>query len=209
MIAGVLAAVGAGLALIYQRRGAAADHPGPAASAAKTGATAALALAGLAAGAPLAVVLGLALGALGDFFLTRRAEAAFLAGMGAFAAGHLAYAGWMFTPEHAARMVWALPMLALALSTESWLIPHAGALKGPVRAYVWVITLMALAATTLPAAFWPAMIGAALFVVSDLLLALRLFRARDPASQRLLSRLLWPAYWGGQALILLGAIRAA
>ena len=55
MIAGVLAAVGAGLALIYQRRGAAADHPGPAASAAKTGATAALALAGLAAGAPLAV----------------------------------------------------------------------------------------------------------------------------------------------------------
>ena len=44
------------------------------------------------------VVPGLALGALGDFFLTRRAEAAFLAGMGAFAAGHLAYAGWMFTP---------------------------------------------------------------------------------------------------------------
>ena len=90
MIAGALIALGAGLALIYQLRGAGAEHPGPLASAAKTGATAALALAGLAAGAPWAVVLGLVLGALGDFFLTRRAETAFLAGMAAFAAGHLA-----------------------------------------------------------------------------------------------------------------------
>ncbi|NHF72153.1 lysoplasmalogenase family protein [Paracoccus xiamenensis] len=209
MIAGGLATLGAALALIYQARGAGVEHPGPAASAAKTGATAALALAGLAAGAPLAVVLGLALGALGDFFLTRRAETAFLAGMAAFAAGHLAYAGWMFTPEHAARMFWALPMLALALSTERWLLPRTGPLRAPVRAYVWVITLMAAAAATLPLPLWPAMVGAALFVASDLVLAIRLFVARGETMQRRLSLLLWPAYWGGQALILAGAIRAA
>ena len=209
MISGGLAVLGAALALTYQLRGAGAEHPGPLASAVKTGATAALALAGLAAGAHLAVVLGLALGALGDFFLTRRAEAAFLAGMAAFAAGHLAYTGWMFTPEHATRRIWALPMVVLALSTERWLLPQTGALKGPVRAYVWVITLMAMAATTLPLRLWPAMLGAALFVASDLLLALRLFVAQDAQAQRRLSLLLWPAYWGGQALILLGAIRAA
>lgn len=207
MIAALL--VGAALALFYQLRGAAADHPGPAATAAKTGATAALALGGLAAGAPWAITLGLALGALGDFFLTRRSEAAFLAGMAAFAGGHLAYTLWMFTPEHAARVLWALPMVALALSTEIWLLPRTGALKAPVRGYVWIITAMAAAATTLPGALWPAMLGAGLFVASDLLLSLRLFVAQDKSTQRRLSRLLWPAYWLGQALILLGALWAA
>lgn len=209
MIAETLIIIGAALALIYQLRGAGAEHPGPLAVAAKTGATAALALAGMTAGAPLAVVLGLSLGALGDYFLTRRAETAFLAGMAAFAAGHLAYTAWMFTPDHATRTLWALPMVALALSTERWLLPGTGALRVPVRGYVWIITLMAAAATTLPGALWPAMLGAALFVVSDLLLALRLFVAQQKPAQRLLSRLLWPAYWGGQALILLGAIWAA
>lgn len=209
MIAETLIIIGAALALIYQLRGAGAEHPGPLAVAAKTGATAALALAGLAAGAPTAIVLGLAFGALGDFWLTRRGEAAFLAGMAAFAAGHLAYAGWMLTPGHVARIIWVLPMVVLALSTEVWLLPHTGALKGPVRAYVWVITLMAAVATTLPLPLWPAMLGAALFVVSDLLLALRLFVARGAQTQRRLSQLLWPAYWGGQALILAGALRAA
>ena len=38
------------------------------------------------------MALGLALGALGDFALSRRGQAAFLAGMAAFALGHLAYA---------------------------------------------------------------------------------------------------------------------
>lgn len=200
---------GAALALFYQLRGAAADHPGPAATAAKTGATAALALGGLAAGAPWTITLGLALGALGDFCLTRRSETAFLAGMAAFAGGHLAYALWMFTPDHAARVLWALPMVALALSTEFWLLPRTGALKAPVRGYVWIITAMAAAAMTLPGALWPAMLGAGLFVVSDLLLSLRLFVAQDKPTQRRLSRLLWPAYWLGQAQILLGTLWAA
>ena len=53
------------------------------------------------------------------------------------------------------------------------------------------------------------MLGAALFVASDLALSLRLFVAQGQRAQKRLSLLLWPAYWGGQALILLGAIRAA
>ena len=59
----------------------------------KTVPVALLALAAMLGGAPRAITLGLALGALGDFLLSRPGEATFLAGMGAFAAGHLAYVG--------------------------------------------------------------------------------------------------------------------
>lgn len=58
----------------------------------KTASVACLALAALAAGAPPAIAAGLALGALGDWFLSRPGDRAFLAGMAAFGAGHLAYA---------------------------------------------------------------------------------------------------------------------
>lgn len=194
------------LALFYQVSGAAQDQPGPGASTAKTASVALLALIAAMAGAPLPVTLGLAFGALGDFFLTRRGDSAFLAGMAAFATGHLLYVLWMFTPEQAARAIWALPVAALALSTELWLLPRTGALVWPVRAYVWIIAAMAAAAATLPGWHAPAIWGAALFLASDLLLSLRLFVVTGPARQRLLSRLLWPAYWCGQALILLGSL---
>lgn len=201
--AGLLSAL---LAVTYQRFGAAQDRPGPGASAAKTGAVAVLALIAVAAGAPLPVVLGLGFGALGDFCLTRRGERAFLAGMAAFAAGHLLYVLWMFTPPNAIRALWALPVAVLALSAEWWLLPRTGALAWPVRGYIWIIAAMAAAAATLPGAYWLAIPGAALFLISDLLLSLRLFVITDPARQRMLSRLLWPAYWSGQALILLGSL---
>lgn len=199
-------ALSALLALFYLLFGAAQDQPGPGASAAKTASVALLALIALAVGAPLPVTLGLAFGALGDFFLTRRGESAFLAGMAAFATGHLLYVLWMFTPENAARAVWALPVIALALSAEYWLLPRTGALVWPVRAYIWIIAAMAAAAATLPDVHRLAILGAALFLISDLLLSLRLFVTTDPTRQRLLSLLLWPAYWGGQALILLGSL---
>lgn len=205
----ILIAAGTVLALIYQLRGTTQHAPDTAATIAKTGATTMLVIAGLVGGAPLAVVLGLALGALGDFFLTRRDDNALLAGIGLFALGHLAYTFWMFTPESAGRMVWALPIFLLALSTERWLLPHAGELAGSVRAYVWIIALMASAAMTLPAAAWPAMLGAVLFVISDALLGLWLFVAETRPTRRRLALAIWPAYWGGQALILLGALNAA
>jgi hypothetical protein len=67
---------------------------------------------------------------------------------------------------------------------------------------------MAVAAVLLPAGPGQAVmrIGAALFLVSDLILALRMFRLQAPGAQLLASRVLWPLYWGGQALILWGAV---
>ena len=57
----------------------------------KTAAVAALALAGRLGGVPTLIVAGLALGACADFCLSRPGKVAFLAGMGAFGLGHLAY----------------------------------------------------------------------------------------------------------------------
>ncbi|RID93596.1 lysoplasmalogenase [Gemmobacter lutimaris] len=188
----------AACALLYGLRWSAAPASSLSRSLVKTASVALLALAALAGGAPWAIVAGLALGAAGDFLLSRPGEHAFLGGMAAFAAGHLAYAlafgagmpGWPVL----------MGLGLLAVSTEAWLAPRTGALRWPVRGYVLVICAMAALAA---ARSEPLLrLGAALFVASDLMLALEMFVIRDPARRRILARALWPAYWGGQALIL-------
>lgn len=202
-------------ALAYWVGFAARESPGLSGAAVKTASTGFLALALwlLVPQAPplWPLALGLTLGALGDLCLAQRGEAAFLAGMAAFGAGHLAYAGHFLAVPMALgfpdltlpRLVLALALIALMASTEHWLAPRTGKLRGPVRAYVILIGLMGISLLVLPAGavtgwLW---LGGSLFILSDLLLALRLFVAVDPQRQRLLSLTLWPAYWGGQALI--------
>ena len=198
--------LGAALAALYGARFCLAG-PSPAKTLVKTASVLALAIAALAFGAPTAVTAGLFLGAAGDFFLSRKGDRAFLVGMAAFAAGHLAYF-WAFLAAGAGMApFWLLlPLLALGASTEVWLAPHTGALRWPVRGYVVVILLMAAAALGLPAApdLGLAQAGAALFVLSDLILALDLFRFGADRPHRGRARLLWAAYWCGQALILAG-----
>lgn len=162
------------------------------------------------------MALGLALGALGDWLLAQRSKAAFLSGMGAFGIGHLVYAGAMlirgadigFDGLSAAELAAGAALLMLLISTEVWLAPRTGALRGPVRAYVAMIGAMAMVLAILPGHPGQGMLrlGGALFILSDLLLALRLFVVADPARQRRLSLALWPAYWAGQALIGLAAL---
>jgi uncharacterized membrane protein YhhN len=174
----------------------------------KTGSMALLALAGLALSAPVWVVLGLAFGALGDFFLSRPGSKAFLAGMAAFAIGHLAYAlffvggvGWGVFDW---RIGAVLALLGLAATTELWLAPRTDALHWPVRGYVVVITLMGIAALGQNApVLW---LGAGLFILSDVLLALALFVFPTAAWRWVMAVTLWPAYWIGQFLILQGAL---
>jgi uncharacterized membrane protein YhhN len=160
------------------------------------------------------IVVALALSALGDIALSRPGERAFLAGLAAFAAAHLAYAlmfSGLLSGEDPSRLLDvpllpALVLVALAVSTEFWLAPHAGALRGAVRAYVVLITLMGLTALSLPPERALAIWGAFAFVLSDLLLAVQLFRM-GPASrgQVPVSVLLWLLYVAGQAAILAGA----
>lgn len=180
----------------------------------KTFSVAALALAGWGLQAPGWIVAGLALGAVGDFALTRAGERAFLAGMAAFAAGHLAYAvgfglrGVDLLAGDGLGLWGVGAVVLLVASTEVWLAPFTGALRGPVRGYALVIGVMAGVVVLLPAqdGLWMLRLGAGLFVASDVLLAVRVFRVRDAGTGRILSAVLWPCYWLGQALILLGSV---
>lgn len=179
--------------------------PSVAKSVLKTVATLAVAVAAWAFGAPLLVTAGLVLGAVGDLGLSRPGPRAFLVGMAAFAAGHLAYAGAFVAAGHRwPALLPAVVVIALGLSSELWLAPRTGDLRTPVRAYVAVVTAMALAALTLPGAAWAALLGVGLFLASDLMLAVEVF-VLQPPTPRLLSRAVWAAYWSGQALICFGA----
>lgn len=195
--------------------------PGPQVKTASTGLLAVVALTHP-SGTFQLIGMGLALGALGDFALTRRSQTAFLAGMAAFALGHVAYiaAFWLRTQSIAGAMppaalsgrtlVALIALAVLLLSTEVWLAPRTGPLRWPVRGYVVVIGLMGLTVLLLPphpenAGAGVLQIGAALFILSDLLLALRLFVVPTAKAATTLSLALWPAYWLGQFLIMLGA----
>lgn len=174
----------------------------------KTGSVLLLA-AGLAMAAPegpaALILCGLLFGAAGDFALSRPGQAAFLAGMTAFALGHLAYAAAFFmlgagAPDRAA----AVAATALALGALLFIAPRAGPLAGPVRAYIAVIWLMGLAAFRGPDPWL--VTGAALFMASDLLLAIGLFVLSEGRARRLCALAVWALYWPAQALIARAAL---
>lgn len=206
-------------AIAYGLRYAAREEKGPAGALVKTLSTGLLA--GLLALQPggawfWLIPLGLGLGALGDLCLALRGERFFLAGVGAFGLGHLAYAGGFLLQSAAlgfdgmTAVEWlALALLAaLVLSTEVWLSPHTGTLRWPVRVYGVLIAAMGVAAILLPAQpgqGW-LRLGAGLFIASDLMLSFQMFVVREANLRRRLALILWPAYWGGQALIAWGAV---
>lgn len=216
----VLAGAALLAALVYWLGYCRRDNPGLSGAAVKTASTALLAAilwSAVALGQGLwTIALGLTLGALGDWFLALRGTRAFLVGMGAFALGHLAYAGGPYA--RAAELgfdgvslvegaVLAV-LLGLVASTEVWLSPRTGDLRWPVRVYVAMIAVMGVVVVLLPVHHGSGLLrlGGALFILSDLLLALRLFVVTSKRHRDLLSLALWPAYWSGQALIGIGAI---
>lgn len=159
---------------------------------------------------------GLLLSALGDVALSRPSQRAFLYGLAAFSLTHVLY-GLLFAAISGAALwvafaqapLFAVAMLALAISAEIWLLPRTGKLRWPVRIYIGIITAMMLSALTLPAGFTIAALGAGAFVASDLILSLRLFRNSDGAGSRVVAGwAVWVLYVGGQAMILWGAALA-
>jgi uncharacterized membrane protein YhhN len=170
----------------------------------KAGSVALLAVGGWSMGAPLLVVLGLGLGAAGDFCLSRPGSRAFLGGMKAFAVGHLAYAAYFWGIGEAAFGPTNMAVVALTASTELWLAPHTGALRWPVRGYVVVIAVMAMAAIGQSVSL--ILLGAVLFLLSDVLLALVLFVPRAAPWRVVFAITLWASYWTGQFLILQGGL---
>ncbi|UWQ84633.1 lysoplasmalogenase [Leisingera caerulea] len=200
-----LRAAAAACALIYLFT--AAQPPGLLRSLVKTASVALLAVAALLAGAPWLLAVALGLCALGDLFLSRDGEAAFMAGVGAFAAGHLAYAVLFLTRDASgpARLL-EMPgvaiaglLLVLGLVMARILAPRAGALKGPVLGYIPIILGMGAAALTLPLGTW-ALAAAAAFMLSDMVLAAETFvLPEDHVLRRITPFAVWPLYWGAQA----------
>ena len=209
-----VAALAAASALAYQF--CLNNPPGALRSTVKTVATGALAVASLMAGAPWLLGLALGLGALGDFFLSRPGQRAFLNGLIAFALAHLVYiALFIRLPRGSAPFDLGLPgwvglagLGVLVLSTARWLVPHTGAMRGPVVGYVLVIAAMAAAALHLDPAFRLTVFGAAMFLASDLILSVQIFRLTpDGGLHRKAGQAVWPLYWGGQALIALNIVQ--
>lgn len=177
----------------------------------KTASVALLALAALLAQAPWPLVLALSFCALGDWLLSRPGDRAFMAGVGAFAAGHMGYVALFLSrpdanPDRLADspQIWiALGLVLFGLAMARKLAPRAGDLRLPVLIYIPIILAMGVAALTLPTAT-PVLPAALAFIASDTVLAAEkfLWPAGHPAL-RWTPLTIWPLYWGAQAGFLL------
>lgn len=171
-----------------------------------------LALMALIQGAPL-VALALALCSLGDVVLSRPGQGAFLAGLIAFALGHLAwivvfFANFTVSPallSDPLRLGLLGALAVLAFFMARLLIPRAGPLKEPVAVYLGII--MAMAVTALATPPFVIVVGAMLFAASDSLLGLQTFVLQHGMGrERIANALIWPLYWAAIALLTLGAL---
>lgn len=157
------------------------------------------------------MALGFALSALGDFFLDLRDDKGFMAGLVAFFAAHVAYIAflWSHLPmlsEFQFTQVFAtIAVFGVCVLFYLWLRPSLdNELKIPVALYSCIIAAMALTAfiTTATSSLIP--IGAALFVASDLVLAIEKFKFPLPRG----SELNWTLYASGQILLAIGVVNA-
>jgi uncharacterized membrane protein YhhN len=146
------------------------------------------------------IVIGLVLGAIGDVALLGKTDAAFLAGLGSFLLGHLAYviAAAQMTPvgDWGVRggMLATLPVI-VGLGVLAWLWPRLGSMKVPVIAYVLTITAMVIGALAAPDRLFT--MGAVLFFASDLAVAKDKFVGPNVINR------VWglPCYYAAQILI--------
>lgn len=165
-------------------------------------------------GVRLALVLGAVLGLVGDVALLGYTEARFMAGLAAFAAGHLAYAAAALqvgtSPWMLAGVAFAAALLGFRFVTR--ILPGARRLGGPVLAgavvfYGAVISLMVISAwgifdTGSPA--WLAAVGAMSFAISDWVLGHTRFAGPLPGGRLAVM----VPYHVGQALLILGVALA-
>lgn len=155
----------------------------------------------------VALLAGLVLGAIGDLALLSRRG--FLAGLGAFLLGHLAYAVAVATslPPRtwlAAAGGYLLVPVAVGAAALVWLWPRLGKLRLPVIAYIVVILAMVTAAIAFLRTGHVDLhrrelfaVGAILFFASDLAVAREKFVANDFFNRA------WglPVYYAAQLLI--------
>ncbi len=170
----------------------------------KTASVAGLAIAGVALAAPPLLIAALALGAMGDFFLSRSGDRAFLAGLSAFALAHLAYIALLL--QVGASVSADLPSLIVVILggvMAVLLFRTTGKLRWPVVGYVAIIAAMGLLAVGLPAGYAFALLAALLFMLSDTVLGFEYFILPRQSRLRVATPfVIWVTYWVAQALFL-------
>lgn len=153
------------------------------------------------------VLAGLVLSLGGDVALMFPSNRAFLLGLVLFLLAHIVYAiGFtLWNGFHPQDLISGAVLLILALAIYLYLRPGLDGMQGPVIFYILVICFMVNRAistffgeTFTPAQAWLLSIGATLFWLSDLVLAINRFRHPFRAN-----RLGLYLYYGGQLLIAL------
>ncbi len=147
----------------------------------------------------IGVFVALVFSWFGDVFLMSKNRGPFLAGLVSFLLGHVAYGAAFYL--RGLDPTWALatcvPIVVSAVIVGRWLLPNVeGGMKGPVIAYILVISSMvALAAGTVGAHGLPLiLIAAVTFYASDLFVARQRF-----VTQSSLNRLIGlPLYYAAQ-----------
>lgn len=154
------------------------------------------------------LALALAASAIGDAMLALDPVRMTL-GIAAFGTAHLLY-GWIFLRQlrnsgsrGPVGYVLTALLVVFGIAMLAWIQPGMGELRIPATAYNAIILVMAILAV-LSRAPWLAVIGALLFVASDSLIALDLFRDYDPAWR---GPAVWISYVAAQFCLTLGLVR--
>lgn len=133
------------------------------------------------------VLLALALSWIGDLLLTYASRPAFFGGLVAFLLGHVAYvfAFGVLGIDPWLAGVATIVLIVVGAGLWRWLRPHVGDMMGPVVAYVFVITVMVVAAVGALGDGATAIIpvGAVLFYLSDIAVARNQFVAPGIANR--------------------------
>jgi hypothetical protein len=161
----------------------------------------------------LLIALGMTLGFIGDVFMARVLPVAepVIGGMSAFGLGHIAYiAGFLLLGRQSVFAAtgprWAAWLIWILLGAAGWYLVVWRGHKHSTLHQVALPYALLLASTAgvatglalLSPALWILALGAALFLISDLILATQLF---NHAHFPLISDVVWLTYGPAQALI--------
>jgi len=161
---------------------------------------------------PPALIVGLAMSAVGDAFLAGDPKRWLPSGLGAFLAAHLAYI-WLFAHVGGGvsaleaepwRVIGVVGAAAAGVMMLTWLWGAIGPLRPAVAVYAAALAVMTAAAFTLPRMLWPAAPGAVLFLTSDALLSAELFKGLRSSWS---GTAVWVTYYAAQALIAYAFLR--
>lgn len=151
---------------------------------------------------------GLGASAVGDVLLNL---APMTYGLGAFLIAHLIYLAVFVRAirrdgRRGGPAVWAAlaALYALVAVMLGLLWDDLGAMRAPVLAYMAAITAMATAAVLAPARGLALPLGAALFVISDSLIALSTFLPDPPLPALAFDPGIWVTYIAAQVLLVVG-----